>query len=347
MMRFENMAYLNLLFLAVPLLVAFVVFLFWRKRATSRLGEKPLIVRLMPYSATGRHYVKFIFALLAFSALCVALANPQIGTKYEKVKRQGVDVIVAIDVSNSMLAEDVKPNRLERARLLVARLIDKLQNDRIGLIVFAGNAYLQMPLTIDHAAAKLFLNTMSPEMVPTQGTAIADAIQLAMQAFGSDEKKYKTLIIITDGEDHEQDPLTIAEEAAKEGIIIHCIGIGSPQGAPIPVYKNNVQIDFKRDRQGNIVLTKLNETILQQIAAKANGEYIRLSAGSDDLNRLFTAISSMEKREIEERIFTDYEDQFQYFLALAMMLLALEFFITERRSHWLQQWQLFKTAGKP
>lgn len=337
MIKFEHSDYLYLLFALLLLLAVFAYYVFWRNRTIAKIGQPLLVARLIPGRAKGKHYLKFILFTLAFVSVVIALANPQIGTKYEKVKRQGIDVIVAIDVSNSMLAEDVKPSRLERAKLLVSRLIDKMQNDRVGLIVFAGNAYLQMPLTIDHAAGKLFLNTINTGMVPTQGTAISDAIRLSMQAFGQDEKKYKSLIIITDGEDHEDDPLAAVEEAAAEGIVVHTVGVGSPQGAPLPIYKNGVQIDFKKDQSGNIVLSKLNETILQQVAIKGNGEYFRLSSGSEEVNQLLSKIATMEKKEIEERVFTDYEDQFQYFIAFALVLLTLEFFFTERRSAWLRK----------
>lgn len=343
MVKFENSDYLYLLFAVLPMLAVFVYFIFWRKRAIAKIGQSPLVARLMPEKPKGKHYVKFILMIVAFAAITIALANPQIGTKYEKVKRQGIDVIVAIDVSNSMLAEDIKPNRLERAKLLVSRLIDKMQNDRIGLIVFAGNAYLQMPLTVDHAAGKLFLSTINTGMVPTQGTAISDAIHLSINAFGQEEKKYKTLIIITDGEDHEEGALEAVEAAIREGVVIHTVGVGSPAGAPLPVYKNNVQIDFKRDQSGNIVLSKLNETILQQVAVKGNGEYFKLSSGSEEVNQLLSKISTMEKKEIDERVFSDYEDQFQYFIAFALLLLTLEFFLSERKSIWIRKWSVFKT----
>ena len=347
MIRFENIAYLYWLFAIIPMVVVFILFVFWRKRAIKKLGEMQLVSRLMPGRPVYKHQFKFIILILAFAAITIGLANPQIGTKYEKVKREGIDVVVALDVSTSMLAEDVKPNRLERSKLLVSKLIDKMQNDRIGLVVFAGNAYLQMPLTVDHAASKLFLRTINTKMVPTQGTAISDAIRLSVDAFGHDEKKYKALIIITDGEDNEGDVMTAVEDATEKGVVVHTIGVGSPQGSPIPIYKNGVQIDFKRDRSDNIVLSKLNETTLQQIAVKSDGNYQRLSASTEELNQLFTAIASMEKKEIEERVFTDYEDQFQYFIAIALVLLTLEFFISERKSEWIGGWKIFQaTEGK-
>lgn len=346
MFKFENIEYLYWLLAILPMAAVFFFYIFWRRRAIKKLGEMQLVERLMPGKPKYKHQVKFLFVMLAFAAACIALANPQMGTKYEKVKREGIDVIVALDVSNSMLAEDVKPNRLDRSKLLVSRLIDKMQNDRVGLIVFAGNAYLQMPLTVDHGASKLFLNTINTNMVPTQGTAISEAIRLSIKAFGQDEKKFKALIIITDGEDNEGDALAAVSEAVENGIVAHTIGVGSPQGAPLPVYKNGIQIDFKRDRQNNIVLSKLNETILQQIAVKGGGSYSRLASGSEDLNRLFSSIASMEKKEIEERVFTDYESWFQIPVAIALLLLTLEFFISERKSAWIGNWKIFQTAEK-
>lgn len=345
-MRFENIDCLYWLAAIVPMIAVFIFFIFWRSRAIKKIGELRLVERLMPGKPKYKHQFKFILLLFAFAAITIGLANPQIGTKYEKVKREGIDVIVALDVSNSMLAEDVKPDRLERSKLLVSKLIDKMQNDRIGLIVFAGNAYLQMPLTVDLSASKLFLSTVNTNMVPTQGTAISDAIRLATEAFGQDEKKYKALIIITDGEDNEGDVMAAVEEATAEGVVVHTIGVGSPQGAPLPIYKNGVQIDFKRDRSNNIVLSKLNETMLQQIAVKGDGNYQRLSAGMEDLNQLFSAISSMEKKEIEERVFTDYQSWFQIPLAIALVLLTLEFFITERKNMWIRSWKIFQATER-
>jgi Ca-activated chloride channel family protein len=342
MTRFENITYLYALLGLIPLTGIFIFYHYWRKRTYQKLGELQLIEQLAPENSKRKHIIKFILIFFAFIFLVIGIANPQIGTKYEKVKRSGVDVMIALDVSKSMLAEDIKPDRLERSKQFISRLIDKLQNDRIGLIVFAGNAYLQMPITIDYSAAKLFLNNINTEMVPTQGTAIAEAIELSMQSFNKEEKKFKTLIIITDGEDHEGDALTLAEEAAAEGVIVHTIGVGSPKGAPIPQYRNGVQADFKRDENGNIVLSKLNETELQQIAAKGDGKYYRLSSGTQEIDAIISEISTMEKKNFEERVFTDYEDQFQYFLAIALFLITLEFFISDKKSVWLRKLGIFK-----
>lgn len=343
MTRFEYIQHLYWLAALLPLTLAFVWYVIWKSRAIKRLGELQLLDRLMPLRSKRKHIVKFVLVLLAFTSLIIAYANPQIGKTFEKVKRSGIDVIIAVDVSRSMLAEDIKPNRMARARQFVSRIIDELQNDRVGLIVFAGNAYLQMPLTSDKAAAKLFLKTMDTEMVPTQGTAIADAINLARKSFELEEKQFKSLIIITDGENHEGEAIEAAEQAADLGIVINTVGVGDPKGAPIPVNKRGGS-DFKRDRAGNIVLSKLNETMLQQVAVKGNGDYFRLNAGVEELNALVEKLNTMEKKDFDEKVVTDYEDQYQYFILLAIILLTLEFLISDRKSLWLRNWSLFRST---
>lgn len=337
MFRFEYIEYLYALGVIPILWMLFWFGMRWRKNALNKFGERNLILQLIPDYPHYKHQIKFSLLMLALAFLILALANPQLGSKLEKVKRKGVDVIIAMDVSSSMLAEDVRPNRLERTKQFVSKLIDKLQNDRVGLIVFAGQAYLQMPVTIDYAAAKMFLNQINTEMVPSQGTVIGGAVRLAMRSFQVKENKHKVLVIITDGEGHEDDALEAVNEAAKEGVIVHTVGVGSVQGAPIPVYRNNTQVDFKRDRDGNIVLTKLNEVMLQQLAASANGKYYILGNSQDDLKNLIKQVGSMEKKEFEERIFTDYDDQFQYPLGLAILFLILEIFISERRAKWMDK----------
>ncbi len=343
MTRFEFIEHLYWLAGLVPLVLAFVLYVLWRRRAIKRLGDVGLLERLMPLRSKRKHTIKFVLAALAFAAIVVAYANPQVGKSFEKVKRSGIDVIIAVDVSKSMLAEDVKPNRMARARQFVSRVIDELQNDRVGLIVFAGNAYLQMPLTTDKAATRLFLKTMSTEIVPTQGTAIGDAIRLAERSFELEEEQHKALIIITDGENHEGEALVAAEEAAEKGIVINAVGVGDPKGAPIPVNGRSGN-DFKRDREGNIVLSKLNETMLQQLAAKGNGEYFRLNAGTEELSALIDNLNTMEKKDFDEQVVTDYEDQFQYVVLLAIILLTLEFLISLRKSMWLRNWTLFQSS---
>lgn len=351
MLRFEHIEYLYLLFSVPILFLIFWSMMSWRKKALKRLGESSLLNRLMPAYPTYKHQVKYIFAMLGLIFLILGLANLQLGAKLEKVKREGIEIMIAIDVSKSMLAEDIKPNRLEMAKRFVSRLIDKMENDRVGIIVFAGHAYLQMPLTIDYAAAKMFLNTVSTNIVPTQGTAISDAISLAMESFPQAENistfsgKNKAIVVITDGEDHEPNTLELAQEVAKEGVIIYTVGIGSNQGSPIPVHKAGGQIDFKKDKDGNIVLSKLNEIILQQIATATDGKYLHMGNSNNDIDYLIEELSSIEKKEFEEKVYTDYEDQFQYFLIVSFVFLLIEVLISERRSKWLSDWKIFKSEA--
>jgi len=236
-----------------------------------------------------------------------------------------------VDLSSSMLAEDIQPNRLERAKTIVSSLLDVLKNDRVALVVFAGNAYLQMPLTIDYSAAKLFLRTMDPEIMPTQGTAIADAIALSRETFDQDAKKHKSLILITDGENHEDGAITEAETAKEEGVIIHTLGIGSEGGARVPNFVNGKRQGFKKNSAGQVVSSKLDDTMLKEIAALSNGKYFRIVGAQNEVRKVVDEINSMDKKDFEDRVFTDYDDKFQYFLGLALFLLIFDFFIPETK----------------
>ncbi len=341
MMRFEHPDHLyGLLLVLIPAL-AFIAYAVWRKRALSQYGDKRLIELLMPERSKYKVYIKFVLLVLGYSCLVLAYANPQLGKRVEKVKLKGADVFIAIDVSNSMMAEDLKPNRISRAKQFVSRLVEQMKNDRVGLIVFAGHSYMQMPLTSDKAAAKLFLNSVSTNIVPTQGTSLSEAIRMAMESYTEEQGKYRALIILTDGEDHEGEALVAAEEADKAGIVIHTIGIGDPKGAPIPVKKSAYKEDFKRASDGSIVLSKLNETILQQIAATAHGKYFRLGTGSDELSLIITELEGLEKREMSEREVTDYKSYYFVFVIIGMVLLTLEFLLAERRSNWIRDLNLF------
>ncbi len=272
--------------------------------------------------------------MLAYVFLIIGLANPQIGSKLEKIQRKGADLIIALDVSNSMLSQDIRPDRLTRAVQGISKLVDRLEGDRIGIVVFAGKAYVQLPITTDYSAAKMFLSTISTQMVPSQGTAIGDAIDLAVESFKDDERS-KAIIIITDGENHEGDALESARAAAAKGIKIFTIGMGSPEGSPIPVYDaNGRQTGYKIDRQGQTIISKLDETALQQIASAGNGIYVRASTGQDGLTKILDEINSLEKQEIETKMFSEYEGRFQYFLAISLLLLIIEFLIPERKSKW-------------
>ncbi len=332
--RFAHPEFLNALAFIPALMLIFFVMRYRQKKAWKRLGETSLLEKLSPASSKGKPILKMIIYCLGFGLIVVGLASPQIGTKLVEVKREGIDVIIALDVSNSMKAEDIRPNRLERAKQSISRFIDKLENDRIGMIVFAGNAYVQLPITTDFSAAKMFLSSINTNLIPLQGTAIGAAIDLSMSSFAGKDNKHKALIIITDGENHEDDALESARNAAKEGIVIHTIGMGSPEGAPIPVYSNGAS-DFLKDNNGTTVITKLDQTSLEKIAAEGKGIFVRASNSEDGLETVMKEISKMDKKTFASKQFTDYEDRFQYFLGAGLLLLFIEFMISNRKSKWI------------
>ncbi len=342
MIRFAHSEYLYALAILPVLLVLFWWAIQMRKRGLTRFGNPKLLELLMPSVSRYKRISKFFFVFGALAILILGIANPQIGTKMEEVKREGVDIIIALDVSNSMKAEDIKPNRLERAKREISHMIDKFQNDRIGLIVFAGDSYLQLPLTTDYSAARLILSTVDVDVVPIQGTAIGSAIKLAMKSFAAGEKKHKVIIIISDGENHEDDAIAAAKNANSEGVIVHTIGMGSPDGVPIPIYHGNTQAGYKKDESGNTVVTKLDEHGMHQIAEAGGGIYIRATKQQDELETIFKKIQTMEKKEFGAKIFTEYEDRFQYFLGIALLLLFIEYFISERKNRWFSKWKFFK-----
>lgn len=316
----------------VLLLIVFFVLIYRHKEALlQRFGHIAILKRIMPGYSRSRQIWKSVFFILSYLCFVIALADPQIGTKLEEVKREGVDIIVALDVSNSMLAEDIKPNRLEKAKHELDNFIDLLQGDRIGLIAFAGMAHLVCPLTLDYGAAKLFLQMMDPDLIPVQGTALEDAIRTAIKSFNQKERKHKVLILITDGESNEGEPEKAAEDAAKEGIIIYTIGIGSLQGVPIPVYDQyGRSMGFKKDRNGNVVTTRLDVKTLQKIAFITNGKYYIASSGQAELRKIYDEIRKMEKKELSAHKFAQYEDRYQIFLVLGLIFLMLEFFLPVR-----------------
>ncbi|MBA4311476.1 MAG: hypothetical protein C0417_02490 [Chlorobiaceae bacterium] len=342
MIRFAHTGYLYALALLPVILVIFYWSLRMRKKNLERFGNLSLLDNLMPAISKYKKSTKFFTAFIAFAFIIFGIANPQIGTKMEEVKRAGVDIMIALDVSNSMKAEDIKPNRLESAKQEISHMLDKFQNDRLGLIVFAGDSYLQLPLTTDYSAARLILSTIDVDVVPIPGTAIGSAIKLAMKSFASGEKKHKVIIIISDGENHEDDAITAAKDALEDGVVVHTVGMGSPDGVPIPVYQNGIQVGFRKDQDGNTVVTKLDEQALRQIAEAGGGMYIRATNQQDELDTIFKDIQTMEKKEFGAKIFTEYEDRFQYFLGIALLLLLIEYFISERKNRWFAKWKFFK-----
>jgi Ca-activated chloride channel family protein len=323
------------------MIALFIINEFRRRNSLKKLGETALINRLIPEISGSRPVVKFLLQLLALSAAIIMLARPQFGSRIEEVKKQGVEVIIALDVSNSMLAEDIQPNRLTRAKQAISRLVDNLENDKIGLIVFAGDAYTQIPVTTDYVSAKMFLSTINPDMVPKQGTAIGAAIGLASRSFTPGEGKSKAMIIITDGENHEDDPVSEAEEASKTGIVIHTIGIGSTEGVPVPVGTGGRR-DYLKDTDGSTVITKLDEEILKKIAISAGGNYIRASSSNIGLDEIFSDIKKMKKEELESTMYTEYNDQFQIFAAVTILFLLLDILIMDRKNRKLQNVRLFR-----
>ena len=332
MFRFANPEYLNLLYL-LPVLVA----LFWylgrnRKKLLQNFADIELHKTLFPTDSNLKRWTKFVLILVALTCLVFAAANPQVGTKMQEVKQTGIDVFILLDVSNSMMAEDIKPNRLEKAKYQISNLINKLRGDRIGLIIFAGQAYIQIPLTTDYSAANLFLSAVDVNSVPTQGTAIASAINLATASFDTLSTQ-KVIIAITDGEDHEGDVQKAVENAIEREIKIYAIGLGSQAGVPIPVYNNTNQlVGFRKDRDGNTVLTKLDEEILKRVAIDGNGKYFRGTNYEDHLDKIYSELSELEQTEFGVKKVTDYEDRFYYLLIPALLLLVLEFFISEKKS---------------
>jgi Ca-activated chloride channel family protein len=342
MFRFGNINFLYFL-IALPvllLLLAYVIYM--KKRDMNRFGNREVISQLMPEASASRHILKYLLQLLAVLALVIGIARPQFGSKLREVKREGIEIIIALDVSNSMMAEDIQPSRLERAKQAISKLVDQMINDKIGLIVFAGKAYVQMPITTDYVSAKMFLSTISTDIVPVQGTAIGAAIDLGMNSFTPSPQSSKALIVITDGENHEDDAVKAAQLAAEKGIKVCTIGIGHPEGAPVPVTGPGGQKAYLKDREGNTVVSKLDEKTLQQIAAAGNGVYVRSSDTRLGLNTVLDELNKLEKQEMDVKTYSDYDERFQYFFGLALILLFADMFILERKNRWLSKIKLFE-----
>ncbi len=339
MFRFAYIHYLYGLLL-IPALILFFVYVFrQKKKALALFGNLELMKKLTLSVSRKRQVWKVILLILAISFLLITLARPQLGTKLRTVKREGQDILIALDLSESMLAEDIQPNRMQKAKHEISSLIDKFQGDRVGLIAFSGKAFVQCPLTLDYGAAKMFLETMDTRLISVPGTAIGRAIQKSISAFVAKERKNKILILITDGEDHEDDPVKIAQAAAREGIMIYTVGLGSLEGVPIPTFNRQGQkTGFKKDRRGEVVMTKLDELTLEKIALETNGKYYRATPGEAELDAIYDDIFKMEKKALSSQQFAQYEDRFQFLLAVAIILLVVELIIPERR-HIKKAWK--------
>lgn len=342
MFRFEHEGHLMAL-VVLPILILFFA-LMWRarKRLLSRFADSKLIRQLMPQMSRYKHGLKFALLIFGLAFLIVGWANPQWGTKKETVKRKSVDLFIALDLSQSMLAQDIAPNRLERARKFAQNLVEKLKGERIGVIIFAGNAYLQIPLTTDYVFLRQWLRGANTNMAPTQGTAIADAINMAEQSFEEDNKNHKALILISDGENHDDEALDRAREAYDNGLLIYTVGVGTTEGSFIPTFIGG-RADFKRDESGNPVRSALNEAMMEDLAQAGDGEYFNLiNAESFIVDALRKKINGMEKREMEQRVFSEYESYFQYFIGIALLLILIEFVISYRKNRYLADKDLFK-----
>jgi len=342
MIRFAHPEFLNWLFALPALLALFWAAWYLQRRRLRAYGDARVIRRMIPERSRVKHWLRAGIVLLAFASLIVAYANPKVGTRYEEVTRTGIDLIVAVDVSSSMDAEDIRPSRMSAAKREVQNLIGNLKGDRIAIIVFAGEAYMQLPLTTDYSAALMLSDVISTGIAPRPGTAIGSAIRLARESFEQDEGKHKAMVIITDGENHEDDPVEMAREASREGIVIHTIGMGTLEGAPIPERVDGNTRRYKKDRDGELVLTRLDAETLKEIARAANGTFTQAVSGRDNLATVFSQIERMEKKEFGTRQFTDFEDRFQYMLALGLLLLVGELFLSETRNRFLARFSVFK-----
>lgn len=341
MFQLEERIWFWLLFVLLGMLLLFLWTQLWKKRTKRKFSDLGLLNRLSPDQSLFKSILKFITLSLAFSCLIVALVNPKIGTSLETVKREGVDIVFAIDVSKSMLAEDIAPSRLEKAKQLTTQIINNLVSDRVGIIAYAGKAVPQLPITTDYAAAKMFLQNINTEMLSSQGTAIDEAIQLARSYYNDEEQTNRVLVIISDGEDHNDLSLDVAEAAAEEGIKIFTIGVGSEKGGPIPLKRNGIVMSYKKDQDGATVITKMNKKILDEIAKEANGTYVDGKNTSDVTETITDILNKMDKKEFEAKEFAEFEDQFQWFLGLGLFLLILDVLFLERKTAWLKRLNLF------
>lgn len=338
MFRFANPDFLFLLAI-LPVLIAFYVFAIMRKkRAIKLLGNPELISQLMPDESLKRQHLKFWLLFGAIGVVIFIIAGPQFGSKLETVKRNGVEIMVCLDVSNSMLAEDVAPNRLEKSKQMLSKLTDGFTNDKVGLIVFAGDAYTQLPITSDYISAKMFLSSINPSMVSTQGTAIGKAINLALRSFTPSETSDKAIILITDGENHEDNAVGAAKAAAEKGIHVNIVGIGLPKGAPIPLDGTN---NYMKDKEGNVVITQLNEAMCQEIASTGKGLYVRADNTNSALKTLQKEIEKLNKSELDSKVYSEYDEQFQMLTWIALFILIIEFFVLGRKNRIFKKVKLF------
>jgi len=341
MYQLEDKTYF-IYFIAIAVLIfAFVMVLIWKKRKQKQFADANLLDKLSPERSTFKSILKILFIGLGLSFLIIALVNPKMGTKLKTIKREGVDIVFALDVSKSMLAQDIAPSRLAKAKQIISKTINNLGSDRVGIIIYAGNAYPLLPITTDQAAAKMFLQNASPDMVSSQGTAINEALKLAKTYYDNDEQTNRFLILISDGEDHNEDNTTITNELAKEGIKVYTIGIGTTKGGPIPMKIGNRLTGYKKDRKGEVVITKLHDDILKQIASEGKGKYLYGSNTTKTVGYIVNMLNNAQKKEFETKQFSDYRDQFQWFIGFGILFLILDLLMFDKKTKWIQKLNLF------
>lgn len=343
MFQFAHIKLLWLLLLIPLLTTAYILHTRHKRKQLAAFGDPLLLEELMPNASRIRPAVKFALNMAVLGLLIIALARPQYGTKEQTIKRQGIEVIFALDISNSMLAEDVAPNRLERAKQVLSKLIDQMQDDKVGMVVFAGEAYIQLPITCDYVSAKMFLQNISPDLIKTQGTALGSALQTSMRAFGGESEASRVIILITDGEDHEDNANNIAQQAQAQGIKVIVAGIGKPEGSPIPMPGTH---NFRKDRNGNVVVSKLNEDMCKEIAQAGGGIYVRCDNTNTAMRAIQKEVDTLATSEIETTVFTEYNEQYQSFILIALFLLVVDFFIFNRKNKRLSKVNLFKEWKK-
>lgn len=340
-MELDERNYLYLLFILPILVVLFLINLYWKRKKQREFGDLELLKRLSPERSVFKPVLKLVVMLLALAALIIGLVNPKIGTKVETVKREGIDIVFAMDVSKSMLAEDVAPSRLEKSKQIVSQIINQLGNDRIGIVAYAGSAFPVLPITTDYSVAKMFMQSMGPGLVSSQGTSLDEAIKLSGTYFDDKSKTSKLLIMISDGEDHSEGAEAAAEEAKKMGIKIITIGLGTEKGGTIPLKKNGIVESYQRDNSGEVVITKLNPSSLSTIAKITDGGYINGNNTKEVLEYIKATLDKIQKTEFEATQMADFQSQFQWFLGVGFVLLYMDIFFLERRTRWVKKLNLF------
>ncbi|PCI04918.1 MAG: BatB protein [Flavobacteriaceae bacterium] len=341
MYQIEEKSYFIYLLIVPIVFVGYLLVYWWKKSTQKKFADTDLLARLSPGKSTFKSMLKIGFICLGLTLLIISLANPKMGTKLETIKREGVDIVFALDVSKSMLAEDIAPSRLEKAKQILNKVIDKLGSDRVGIIIYAGNAYPLLPITTDHAAAKMFLKNANPDMVSSQGTAISEAIDLGITYFDNDEQTNRFLFVISDGEDHQENSVDITAKAVKEGIKTYTVGVGLAKGGPIPIKRNGVLVGYKKDRKGETVITKLQADLLKEIAREGNGIYIDGNKTNETVETISEILIHAEKNEFESKQFSDYKDQFQWFIGFGLLFLFLDVFLLDKKTGWIQRLNLF------